>query len=570
MKVSIDWLKELVELGVPIEELIRLIPLRTIGTKEVTRDFIELDMKGYNRADLLSMRGTAYELAAITDSKIKFEEIDAQRILEQLQDDKADVQIQTPQICTLYCVAKIENLKVEQSNESWIKKLSDCGLRSVNNIADITNLTMLEYGQPFHAFDAKNVIDEKIIIRTAKTGERITTLDGKTRDLKSSDILITDNRNILGIAGIMGGKESEVSDLTTAILLEAAIFDPVLLRKTANRLGIQSEASKRFYHGLAAKNLFQALAAAIKMYEDIGGRLTALTIVGERDEEAKKIPLRLKNIQKLIGVDITKEQVEKLLSKLHFDLELQQNVHPEGGIAWDITPPYWRLDIGIQEDLIEEIARMFGYENIPSRKLIGKLPDKIDQDSFELVYKLKKALSSLGLTEIQTYSFFSTDVLKSLELEKGHLIKVANPISSETEYLRSDIWPNLLETAAKNIKHGYADIAIFEIGKIYTQKDKTPDEKQTLGILLMNNTQNPIEELFQIFQQFNIELNLKSVLGEKLHDSGVELLHPNRKFKLLKDATGIGNIAEIHPRMVNRFGVDKRVAILEIDLTKLL
>jgi phenylalanyl-tRNA synthetase beta chain len=268
MKVSINWLKELVKINKPLSELIEEINMKTIGTKEVTDKFIELDMKGYNRADLLSMRGVAYEVASLLESEVQFKEptekdfIWAGKNLPGL-----DVEIKDEDASPFYALAKIEGLKVSPSPKPYEEKLEDSGFRSVNNIADITNLVMLEYGQPLHAFDADTVSEEKVIVRMARDGEEIKTLDGKLRKLTKSDLLITDPKKAIGIAGVMGGENTEVTDKTQTILLEAAIFTPKGLRKTATRLGLQSEASKRFYHGLTKRRLLQSLNAAVRELE---------------------------------------------------------------------------------------------------------------------------------------------------------------------------------------------------------------------------------------------------------------------------------------------------------------
>ncbi len=421
---------------------------------------------------------------------------------------------------------------------------------------------MLEYGQPLHAFDASCVRDEKIIVRVAKEGEKVTTLDGKGRTLESNDLLITDPQNILGIAGVMGGKDSEVTDSTTTILLEAAIFDPILLRKTATRLGLTSEASKRFYHGLTKSKLFQALNAAIKMYQDLGGKLVGLTIIDNLQETAKKIKLTHEKVNSLVGVDIPAEQIEQYLNKLHFELI------KIGGDIWEVTPPYWRLDIEIEEDLIEEVARMYGYEKIPAKPLEGKLPEKIDQSLFDLIYNLKKALVNLGLTEVQTYSYFSSAILNNFALDKNNLVKVANPISAETEYLREDLWPNLVEVIDKNLRQGYADIAIFEIGKVYSpQKTGIPKETYRLSLALMNNTDNPTQELYQIFQ--GLPSHISSGRLDQDNSRGEyeqKYFHPKRFAFLEKGGKSIGGIAEVHPKFLDKFGINKRVAMLELGL----
>lgn len=557
MKVSIDWLKQLIDLKVSTDEVIRLLPLRSIGTKEITQDFIELDMKGYNRSDLLSMRGVAVEIAAITESNITFDNL-TDGLEEYRNLPSTEVKVENPELAPLYCIAKIEGLKVEKSPEKWVKKLTDSGMRSINNITDITNLVMLEYGQPLHSFDAQVVKNETLIVKTAKKDEEIVTLDNKTRKLLPSDLLITDSSKALGIAGVMGGKNSEISDTTSSILLEAAIFDPLALQKTSSRLNLSSEASKRFQHGLTEKRLFQALDAAIKYYQQLGGKLTALTIAGSYPSIEKHIRLTQFKINSLVGIEIDPVFIEESLKKLHFEVKKED----EG--VWLVTPPYFRLDIEIEEDLIEEVARIYGYEKIPTKPLPGELPEKVGQKLFEFIYDLKMALAKLGLTEIQTYSFYSSAVLNNLEKHKDRLVKIANPMSVETEYMKDLLWPNLLEKTVENLKYRN-DVAIFEIGKVYRLKNNTlPEERYRLAIALSNNTSEPILELNAIIEELTKSLNL--TINVDKDDDTSPLIHPTRHFQLIHAGEEVGEMLEVHPRIVNRFGNDKRVAVLEIEI----
>lgn len=587
MKVSINWLKTLVDLKVSVAELESLLPLRTIGLKDVTSETIELDMKGYNRADLLSMRGVAYEVSAITASQILFKEIlppelywneltDPEDREYRFKDNlpKLNVEVKDREYCPFYCVVKIEGLKVDPSPKEWVQKLESCGMRPVNNIADLTNLIMLEYGQPLHAFDASQVSNETIIVRTARESENIETLDGKKRELMQTDLLITDPEKAIGIAGVMGGKNSEITDSTTSILLEAAIFDPKALRKTATRLGLVSEAGKRFYHGLTLTRLYQALDAAIRAYEHLGGRAVSFHIEMQDLQQwsdpsldpIRRISLTLSKTRSLIGVDISAEEIIEILKKLGCQFVGQRQKDDDS--IWTIEPPYWRLDLEIEEDLIEEVARMYGYEKIPAKELVGEIPEEIDQTKFDLNYSIKKTLAELGLTEIQTYSFFSNEVLENLQLDKNSLIKLANPISSETEYLRNNLWPNVLETVIKNQKQNFSDMAIFEVGKVYNISETgEPEENYHLSIGLMNHTDNPIEELLEIFKQLNSKLNLGIEIGKRNETEIQEKeFHPTRFVNLTKKGKDIGKIAEVHPRIVNKFGIEKRIAIAEFDL----
>lgn len=555
MKVSKSWLRELVDLKISNEELEKLLPLKTIGTKEITPDFIELDMKGYNRPDLLSLRGIAYEVSAITNSPVNFTEEENFIWSDNLPEVKVD--IQNKELCPFYCVAKIEDLKVAPSPDGWVKKLSDSGIREVNNVADITNLVMVEYGQPLHAFDADKVSDETLTVRLASQGETLQTLDGKSRALDKQDLLIADSEKPLGLAGVMGGKDSEVNSSTSTILLEAAIFEPKTLRQTATRLSLPSEAGKRFQHGLTKKRLLQALNAAIKMYLQLGGKLTAISIVGDYPPQTKQVNLSVQKTSGLIGIEIAADQIKDCLEKLRFKVE-------GGPEKFTVTPPYYRLDIEHPEDLIEEVARMYGYGKIPAKELSGEAPKQIDQSAFELISKTKKTLVKLGLTEVQTYSFYSTKVI---EIGGENLIRVSNPISAETEFLRQAIWPNLVEVVAKNKKYGFADIAVFEVGKVYWPSEGKPKEQNQLALALMNGSDNPLQELRQIMEEFIKSIGLQLSMEEnELSEPFTDLFHPTRHLEIKLNGQAVGKIAEVHPRILGKFNIEKRVAVAELNL----
>ncbi len=571
MNVSIDWLRELVNLEMPIDELVTLLPLRTIGTKEVTERFIELDMKGYNRADLLSMRGVAYEVAAITNSKVTFTE-PSENAYYWIQNElpPLEVKIENPEAVPFYCLVKIDGLKVEQSSSEVQQKLSDSGIRVVNNLADITNLIMVEYGQPLHAFDGSSIVDQKIIVRPALASEKLITLDGKERQLQVPDIVIADSEKAVGLAGVMGGSNSEITDNTTTILLEAAIFDPIQLRKTATRLNLSSEAGKRFYHGLTKKRLLQALQAAIGEYQRLGGRVNGIAIVGDSEEMPRQILLSQKKTVELIGTPISDVEIEKFLGALQFNLLPQAD---SGGTrSWQVTPPYYRLDIEIEEDVIEEVARLYGYEKIPAQPLSSNMPAKINQSEYEFMANLKSKSAAGGFTEVATYSFYSTAILEALgwnENNKNQLLKLSNPMSAETEYMRQTIWANLAEVAAKNYKQGIKDIAIYEIGKVYRLNEKLEfSEFNSLGLALVGDAETAISELYQRLTGILGELGVTVTVTPGLGALPIELYHPTKQYQLNFGDKNIGGIAEVHPRVMFKLGLEgKRVAVAEITLS---
>ncbi len=560
MKVSLDWLNQLVDLNVTPQELANLISLKIQGgVKELTGDYIELDLKGYNRADLLSLRGVAHEVAAITDSKVKFTEHTEQEeeILQEVSLSKLDIKIADTNLCPVYCLAKIEGLKVETSSSDWIKKLHDSGIRSVNNIADVTNLVMLEYGQPLHAFDAEKVLDQRIIVRSAQEGEKLQTLDNKTRNLNPQDLLITDSEKILGLAGIMGGKDSEITDLTSTILLEAAIFDPIALRKTATRMSLHSEASKRFQHGLTKKRLLQAFSSAIKIYQSMGGRLTGIIVLDHLTTTYPIISLSLDKVNSLIGIELSAEQIEHYLHKLSFKVE--KNIE-----GWDVTPPYYRLDLQIEEDVIEEIARIYGYDKITAKPLSGDIPEAIDQTFYSKVSELRDRISKEGFNEVQTYSFISQEVINATGKDRLQLIKLENPMSSQTQYLRDELWPNLLEVVSKNLKHGINPLAVFEIGKVYQIDNQgNPSERYKLAAAFVDSSDNPAASLNKLLEETLKHFGLKFKTFKNLNS----VFHPVRQMSIEKEnGEAVGVLAEVHLRVTDKLGINQRVAILEVEL----
>lgn len=559
MKVSKYWLEQLVKLKVPLPELIELINLRTIGTKEINDQFIELDMKGYNRADLLSTRGVAYEAAAISGSEVTFDEPDPDHYIWEGQNlSSVNTFVEDQNLCPLYCIAKIEGLKVEKSPDEWVQKLQDSGMRSINTIADVTNLVMLEYGQPLHAFDAEKVENETLIVKTAENDEEITTLDGKKRVLQSSDLLITDELKALGIAGVMGGEDSEVKNSTHTILLEAAIFDPVSIRKTATRLALPSEASKRFQHGLTKIRTLQALDAAIRYYQQLGGTLTGISIIDKLITEEKPIVLRKQKAEQLIGIPLTKEQILSFLEPLHFQLtEIEEGI-------WEVTKPYWRLDIEIEEDLIEEIARMYGYEKIPSQPIPNTTVYQRKDPLFSSIDTWKGELATKGITEIETYSFFPSMVINALNRDPNSLVKIANPISSETEYIRDQLWPNVLEAAIRNLKQQQT-VELFEVGKVFSpRKEGVPHEEYRLAIILSDHSNNPLALLHKIMSTLSI--NDLVFTNEKSNNT---YSHPVRNMTIMVKGEKVGELFEVHPRIIHKLGYDGRIVVSEISLDKL-
>lgn len=295
--------------------------------------------------------------------------------------------------------------------------------------------------------------------------------------------------------------------------------------------------------------------------------MTAISIFDKYEDEQKNIKLEVSKTNSLIGLDFKPEQIKKLLERLHF------KVTEEKPRVYEVKPPYFRLDIGIEEDLIEEVARIYGYDKIPSKVLPGQVPEKIDQKLFDLIDNLKKQLVHQGLSEIHTYSFYSTNVLNALgwnDSNKKLLIKLENPMSKETEYMRLNVWPNLVESAVNNNKY-FDDIAIFEIGKSFSIKEGRPFEKNVLSAVLVNETNNPMPELLKIISIIFENLGIPILFNDSTLVADVKrLFHPHKLKSVNFKGRPIGGVAELHPQITDNFGSKNRIAICEIDLEKLL
>ncbi|MCK4697463.1 MAG: phenylalanine--tRNA ligase subunit beta, partial [Dehalococcoidia bacterium] len=348
-----------------------------------------------------------------------------------------------------------------------------------NNIVDVTNYVMLEYGQPLHAFDFEKISEKRIIVRRARN-ESIITLDGMRRDLSSDMLVIADGQRPVAIAGVMGGAGSEVTEATTAVLIESANFNPASIRRTSIKFKLGSEASLRFEKGLSAELPLQALRRATQMMAELSGGKIARGIIdvypGKR--EVKPISLTTKQVARILGIKIAREKVAKVLGSLGFQCE---RVSP-GELS--VAVPYWRTDVRLAEDLVEEIARIIGYDDLPTTLPSGALPRYKPDPMRALIEKVSNILVGCGMQEVITYSLTSLAMLRKVTPQPAAL-KVANPITTEQEYLRTTLRPGLLQTLSANEKHENNSIRLFEVGKVYLPREgDLPEERHMLSGVL--------------------------------------------------------------------------------------
>ncbi|MFC1927458.1 phenylalanine--tRNA ligase subunit beta [Chloroflexota bacterium] len=534
-----------------------------------------------NRPDCLSVLGIAREIAALTGESLRLPQVDYEET-EKSIDSLASVDVVNPDLCPRYCAGLVTGIKIGPS-PGWLqRRLNSCGMRPINNVVDVANYVMLEYGQPLHAFDYDKLEGRQIVVRRAGAGETITTLDGSRRTLNPDILVIADKEGAVAVAGIMGGLDSEVTDRTDTILLESANFNQASIRRGCNHLQFQSEASIRFEKGLSSELPLVPLKRATQLFLEVAGGRAAKGIIDvyPGKSEAKLISLTGRELKRLSGLKLNIDEITAVLKLLGF--ECQEGASDSQIV---VSAPYWRSDIRCPADLVEEVARIVGYDKVPMTRLSSSLPAQksklsLEARQSELKDTLRNILTGLGFQEILTYSLVSLEKLQKLwpELEpKIPPLKVANPMTREQEYLRTSLRAGLLAALAHNQKFEQAGIRLFEIGKVFLPQGKDlPEERETLCALLSGTgtelswqTDGESLDFFDakgVVESFLNQLGLKASF-EHSDDEG---LYPGRGADVIVEDDKVGIVGDAHPRVVQAFELSNTVSLVEIDLDKLL
>lgn len=462
-----------------------------------------------NRGDCLSHIGIAREIAALTCESISKAPISLDMNSTNIK-DKISIKISDKKLCPQYMARSIEGVKVGVSPD-WLKKrLESLGLKPINNIVDVTNFIMYDLGQPLHAFDADKIDSKEIIVRKNKPNEKIETLDGIERAIKDA-ILITDKDKAIAIAGVMGGKNSEISEQTTRVIIESAEFDRKNIRKTVKELGLVTEASYRFERGIDSGSVEYALNKAAKMMQELaGGRILSGIVREEEKTQNKTLEIEYEKINNLTGLDLSVSEINRILNSLGF--EIKNNI---------CVVPFWRHDIEIWQDLAEEVARIYGYNKITPLALHEvKAPKK---STYYYKEKLKDALVEAGFVETINYPYLSEAGIKAANLKTKDLLEIANPIQPENKYLRNSLIPGLLKSIAKN--PSFDPVLFFEIGKVFSGKN----ENNNLAIVSTGkNAKIEIEMVIEdICSKFKINkkyFSIKELSGDELQKFKIKKL----------------------------------------------
>lgn len=519
-----------------------------------------------NRADCLSILGIAREIALLFDKDVKIRDISITEDEERVERYRY-VKVENETDCPIYLGRIIRGVKVEESPLWMQNRLKSAGIRPINNIVDITNYVMLEYGQPLHAFDLR-MVEGGIIVRNAKEGEKILTLDGKERELKSNMLVIADEKKVLAVAGVMGGEYSGIQNDTADVFLECAYFRPESIRMTARRLGMKTDSSYRYERGVDRVQTIKMVDYAAGLIKQLAWGVVLKGVLKNNYQEyvPKRFKFSWRKVVDYLGLNLEESDVMNILKKIGIVVE-------SGEIA--IVPSY-RQDIERWQDLSEEVARIYGYDNIPVT--IPKIYAYSDEENIlqRLGREIKNILSDLGYNEVINYSFMSGEFLKRFAEEKD-FVRVKNPISADMDTMRSVVFPGLLKSMVTNYNSGVKQLKLFEVANVHriSNSNRLPEERMkcafgVLGDFYGKNWIGKLESDLFYYLKATLESIVKRYKLECEYERTSEhFLHPGKGADIIVNNTKIGFLGEVHPEVYQYLDVDEKIYICEIDLVVL-
>ena len=533
-----------------------------------------------NRADCFSMVGLSREFGIMTNQKALFPVIMVNENGESIE-GKASVAIEAHNLCTRFTSRLVTNVTIEPSPLWMQNRLRNSGIRPTNNVVDVTNYVMLELGQPMHAYDYDCVADHTLIARCAKAGEILTTLDGNERELNESMLIIADTKGPIGVAGVMGGLTSEVTDKTTNVLFEAAVFNGPSIRRTSKALGMRSEASGRFERGVNHKYTAYAIDRAAQLLQQICPSCkVSVGVIDVYPEpvEQRTVTFTAEQINDYLGTSIEKDRMIDILTKLEFGIT-------ESGDTIEALVPTWRDDVTVMPDIAEEVARIVSYDNIAPTIPVAILSSGGMTPKKALTKDVTHYLAHAGLSQIITFSFMHKDGLTNMMLPEGDsrytAIPILNPISEEFPYMRTTLVPAVIEAAKRNIAQQNKDLWLFETANVYEPKElpltEVPHERpMACGIMMGKVTEaawNQVQRDTDFYDVKGVVDGLLAKLGLTQFDiqsSSESYYHPGVSAHYTVNGVTIANYGELHPQVVKNFDLSGKVYMFEIDLEAVL
>lgn len=516
-----------------------------------------------NRVDCYSIIGIAREAAATFDKPFVLPDVTVKENDEKVE-DYISVEVQDQDLCPRYCARVCTNIKIGPSPEWMQRRLASSGIRPINNLVDITNYVMEEYGQPMHAYDLSTVSDKKIIVKRAKDGDQFVTLDGQTRNLDHDVLMICDADKEIGIAGIMGGDNSKITDEVTTVLFEAATFNGPNIRKSAKRIGLRSDASGKFEKGLDPRNAEDAINRACQLIQELGcgDVVSGMVDVKAPLKELVRLPFMPEKYNNLLGTDVSREEMLEIFKKIEVAYDEKTN---------ELICPSFRQDLLGQADIAEEVARFHGYDKIPmtlpsGEATTGKLPYKL-----RIEEKAREIAVFSGFSQGMCYSFESPKVFDKLLLpeddELRKAIKIANPLGEDFSIMRTTSLNGMLTSLATNYNRRNKDVKLFEMANVYIAKElpltELPDERMQMTLGMYGDgdfftMKGVVEEFFDA-----VGMTRKKEYDPK---AGKPFLHPGRQANIVYDGVVLGYLGEVHPLVLENYNIGTRAYVAVLDM----
>lgn len=569
MKISLDWLRDYVRVDLPVRELVdRMTMIGLVAESVEDRDGDPvLDVETYaNRPDTLGHLGMAREVAALLGLPLEARSWPVLELPEPTA-EAVDVQVVDEVLCPRYCGLVVRGLTVGPSPDWMRRRIEAVGLRPINNVVDASNYVLFATGHPTHIFDIGKLGGRKIVVRRARRGESLKLLDGRAVELQPDMLVIADENRPAALAGVMGGEETGVSEATRDVFIESAVFDPVSIRLTSRRLGLATDASYRFERGADIGFAPEAALMAASILSSLGGRATkGLADVYPRPRKPKSVVLRDRRLTELLGVAVPAEFTARTLAALGFKVEETQKG------AWRVGVPSFRVDIDREADLVEEVARFYGYDRIPSELTPLRSWEPPQLRRRERIARLKQALCHQGLDEVINTSF--ADPEKEAIIPGGRpAIAIRNPISIRTSLLRTTLFPGLLENAARNLHRGAEGVHIFEIGNVYSWQDEKPRETLTLsclstGLLPASSFRDKPRAADQAFLKGAVEAALGYLRYEPwgFVETEAPAFEPGSALDVLFKGERMGILGRLKPEIPAAFSLEGPVYAAEVGL----
>lgn len=575
MKIACNWLKDYVDVKLSPEKLAEVFMMAGMPAESIEKiagdHVLELEVTA-NRPDWLSVIGVARELAALTGKTLKAPVIkkrSPQPIAHSPQ--KIKVNVEDKALCPRYTARVIRNVKIGESPVWLKKKLETMGLRSINNVVDITNFCLFETGEPMHAFDLDTIQGGEVIIRKARTGEKILVIEGGEKILSGSDLVISDSSKPIAVAGVMGGLNTEVTQATKNILLEAAFFDPISVRRTAKRLAIATEASYRFERKVDISNIeYASDKAASLILKLAGGEPCEFIDIGTKTAKEKAIDLRFERLNKVLGVEVPGSKAKKILTSLGLKIKTSSKGKAR------FTPPAFRYDLNDEIDLIEEVARVYGYDKIPVT-----LPNIVEESarlSLDMVVsgEIRSFLTSQGADEIITYSLLSKKLIEASGLSGASLVEIRNPLTSEQEVMRPSLVTGMLNAILWNINRKTKDLKLFELGNAYLMDSAKFIEKKYLSVGIAGQTFSSWASGAREANFFEVKGMVEGLLSELGVTKASFKFVKNDSFSPSECASieiggqNVGLAGQVSAKVLKNFDIKDKVYIAELDISAIL